>query len=60
MAEIIDMPERMYCSFCGRDKSMVSWLVRSPYGPCICDECAAQAVEMISDRKLAKSAEVDD
>lgn len=57
MTEIIQMPERLYCIFCGRDREAVSWLVQSPLGPCICEECASLAVELISNRQIANDRE---
>lgn len=52
MKGVIQMPERLYCAFCGRDRSSVEWLVQSPLGPCICEECASMAVELISNREI--------
>lgn len=49
------MSEALMCSFCGKSKNDVIYLVKSPYGPCICESCAADAVSLIMGRMLERS-----
>jgi hypothetical protein len=35
------------CDFCGKSRDHVRYLVESMYGVRICDECAAEAMDMI-------------
>ena len=41
------------CSFCGRDSSMVSFMVPSPFNPAtmICNECIESIHEVIDEQK---------
>lgn len=44
---LIEKRESLSCSFCGLPVGEVGYLVQSPMGPCICDECVMTAVRML-------------
>ena len=41
--------KRPSCSFCGRDEGKVAFLIPSPSGACICDECVNTCSEIIEE-----------
>lgn len=52
-----DEPE-LHCSFCGKPRSQVQKLIRSPHGVFICDECVEACGQIIAETKADE--EVDD
>ena len=43
--DLLEKPTHdLRCSFCGSTREEVGYLVKSPLGPCICDECAIQVI----------------
>lgn len=49
--------EDVRCSFCGKEKKDVSFLVQSTKaedGPCICDECVISALSLMLYREGGK------
>ena len=40
-----------HCSFCGRDERYVDFLIPSPEGHCICDNCIEICSEMIAEQR---------
>lgn len=47
MAKAIRLEPPLYCAFCGKDRRLVSKLVQSNLGVCICDECIDVAYELV-------------
>lgn len=47
MAETIPFEPHLYCAFCGRGRELVSKLIQSSLGVCICDECVDRAYEIV-------------
>ena len=45
------------CSFCGRTEHQVTFLIPSPSGACICDDCVAACSELIFDETHPQGAE---
>ena len=48
----------LHCSFCGKPRSQVQKLIRSPHGVFICDECVEACGQIIAETKADE--EVDD
>lgn len=45
----------LHCSFCGRPRESVRYLVQGSYGACICDECAAESLRMVTEHITARA-----
>lgn len=43
------------CSFCGRSERQVAYLIPSPTGACICDNCVELCADLISDQEMHES-----
>lgn len=50
-----EMLTGLHCSFCGRPREEVRYLVQGSYGACICDECAAESLRMVTDHITARA-----
>ena len=42
-----------FCAFCGRDENQVRYLIPSPIGVYICDDCVATCMDMIDEKETA-------
>jgi ATP-dependent protease Clp ATPase subunit len=48
------MSEALYCSFCGKSKHEVHWLVVSPEATaCICDACTDLCSSIVTEQRVA-------
>ena len=46
----------LHCSFCGKPRSQVQKLIRSPHGVFICDECVEACGQIIAETKADEEA----
>ncbi len=49
-----------FCAFCGRDETQVRYLIPSPIGVHICDDCVQTCADMIEETKNAEHTANDD
>lgn len=50
--DLVEKPtSEQRCIFCGCGKDECYYMVQSPIGPCICDNCAVTAVHLMITRK---------
>jgi hypothetical protein len=51
--DLVEKPtSEQRCIFCGCGKDECYYMVQSPMGPCICDNCAVTAVHLMIARKV--------
>ena len=49
-----------FCAFCGRDETQVRYLIPSPIGVHICDDCVQTCADMIEESQAAEKPAIND